>query len=81
MHFNTPVWRARLVPQGNDLLFIVDLRAASAPTFKMQDAADHTSMLTVDFGKGDFSNVAVPTETTTTETPAAKPAKKAAPKQ
>jgi hypothetical protein len=60
VHFNTPVWRARLVPQGNDLLFVVDLRAAATPTFKMVDAPDHTAMLTVDFPKGDYTNVAVP---------------------
>jgi hypothetical protein len=61
VHFNTPVWRARLVPQGNDLLFVVDLRAAATPTWKITEAADHTAMLTVDFAKGDYSNVAAPT--------------------
>lgn len=60
VHFNTPVWRARLVPQGNDLLFVVDLRAAATPSYKMTEAQDHTAMLTVDFPKGDYTNVAVP---------------------
>ena len=32
VHFSTPVSRARLVPSGGDLLFILDLRAASSPT-------------------------------------------------
>jgi hypothetical protein len=54
VHFNTPVSRARLVPQGNDLHFIVELRAAATPTWKMTDAQDKTSMLTIDFAKGDF---------------------------
>jgi hypothetical protein len=54
VHFNTPVSRARLVPQGNDLLFIVDLRAAASSTFKFQDNQDKTSTLMIDFGKGDF---------------------------
>jgi hypothetical protein len=60
VHFNTPVSRARLVPQGNDLLFIVDLRAAATPAFKIAEAPDKTSMLTVDFPKGDYAG----TETT-----------------
>lgn len=54
VHFNTPVSRARLVPQGSDLLFIVELRAAAAPTFKITEAPDKTSLLTVDFPKGDY---------------------------
>ncbi|MBX3188726.1 MAG: hypothetical protein KF819_17040 [Labilithrix sp.] len=55
VHFNTPVSRARLVPKGNDLLFIVDLRAASPATFKFQDNQDKTATLMIDFGKGDFA--------------------------
>jgi hypothetical protein len=56
VHFNTPVSRARLVPAGNDLHFIVELRAAATPTFKMVDNADRSAMLTIDFAKGDFTN-------------------------
>ena len=54
VHFNTPVFRARLSPQGNDLLFILELRSAVTPTFKMTSNADKTSTLQIDFAKGDF---------------------------
>lgn len=55
VHFNTPVSRARLVPHGNDLHFVVDLRAAATPTWKMTEAQDKTSVLQIDFPKGDFA--------------------------
>ncbi len=54
VHFNTPVFRARLTPAGNDLLFVLELRSAAAPTFKVQENQDKTSTLVVDFAKGDF---------------------------
>jgi len=54
VHFNTPVSRARLVPQGNDLLFVVDLRAAAAATYKFQENQDKTSTLMIEFPKGSF---------------------------
>lgn len=55
VHFNTPVSRARLVPHGNDLHFVIDLRAAgAAPTWKMQAAPDKSAKLTIDFPKGDY---------------------------
>jgi hypothetical protein len=54
VHFSTPVSSARLVPHGNDLHFVVDLRAAAQPTWKMTEGADKTSMLTIDFPKGDY---------------------------
>jgi hypothetical protein len=54
VHFNTPVFRARLTPSGNDLLFVLELRSASTPTFKVQDNQDKTSTLQIDFPKGDF---------------------------
>lgn len=56
VHFNTPVFRARLVPQGNDLLFILELRSAATPTFKMSANQDKTSTLQIDFPKGDFTS-------------------------
>ncbi len=34
-HFNTPVLRARLVPSGHDLHFVVDLRHNVAPQWKL----------------------------------------------
>lgn len=55
VHFSTPVSRARLVQQGNDVLFIVELRAQAAPTFKVADAQDRSATLYVDFPKGDYS--------------------------
>jgi hypothetical protein len=54
VHFNTPVFRARLTPQGNDLLFVVELRSAATPTFKMTSNQDKTSTLQIDFPKGEF---------------------------
>jgi hypothetical protein len=56
VHFNTPVFRARLTPQGNDLLFVLDLRSAASPTFKLTDNQDRSATLQVDFPKGDFIN-------------------------
>jgi len=56
VHFNTPVFRARLAPSGNDLLFILELRAAATPTFKLTDNQDKTATLQIDFAKGDFLN-------------------------
>jgi hypothetical protein len=58
VHFNTPVSRARLVPQGKDLHFIVELRAGVAPTWKMNESQDHSAMLAIDFPKGDYLNLA-----------------------
>lgn len=54
VHFNTPVFRARLTPSGNDLLFVLELRSAVTPTFKVADNTDKTSTLQIDFPKGDF---------------------------
>jgi hypothetical protein len=74
VHFNTPVSRARLVPQGGDLHFIIELRSAATPTWKMNDSQDKTAMLAVDFPKGDYlaNGVAEPAG------PAPRPAAKAA---
>jgi hypothetical protein len=82
VHFNTPVQSARLVPQGQDLLFVVELRAAATPTWKMTDGPDKTAMLSVDFPKGEWlgapaaAPAATPetgTESPATETPAPPP--------
>lgn len=54
VHFNTPVVRARLVPVGNDLHFIIELRAAVTPTWKITPGKDGTSLLIVDFPKGSY---------------------------
>jgi hypothetical protein len=54
VHFNTPVVRARLTPQGNDLLFILEMRSAASPTFTMQDNQDKTATLQIELPKGEF---------------------------
>jgi hypothetical protein len=54
VHFNTPVSRARLVPRGNDLLFVVEMRASVQPTWKLEPAKDNSAVLAIDFPKGDF---------------------------
>lgn len=54
VHFNTPVSRARLVPHGNDLHFIVEMRSTVTPAWKLEPAKDNSAVLTIDFPKGDF---------------------------
>ena len=54
VHFNTPVTRARLVPHGRDVLFIVDLRAAVDPAWKMAAAKEGSAILQVEFPKGVY---------------------------
>jgi hypothetical protein len=54
VHFNTPVSRARLVPHGQDLHFVVELRAAVSPTWKVNEGQDKTATLAIDFPRGDF---------------------------
>jgi hypothetical protein len=60
VHFSTPVARARLVPQGNDLLFVLDLRAVASATYKINETADKGAQLTIDFPKGDWLNAPAP---------------------
>jgi len=55
VHFNTPVSKAHLVPHGNDAHLVIDLRAASTPTWKMTEGQDKSAVLQVDFPKGDFA--------------------------
>lgn len=54
VHFNTPVTRARLVPAGHDLLFVVDLRADVTPTWKMNPAKEGSAILSIEFAKGTY---------------------------
>ena len=54
VHFNTPVTKARLVPHGKDLHFVIDLRAAATPTWKVTENQDKTAVLQIDFPKGDY---------------------------
>jgi hypothetical protein len=54
VHFNTPVFKARLVPKGDDLLFVVDLRDPKAQaTYKMSPKGQG-AILTVDFPRGEY---------------------------
>lgn len=54
VHFNTPVTRARLVPAGHDLHFVVDLRAAVTPAWKTNAGKEGSFVLTIDFPKGTY---------------------------
>jgi hypothetical protein len=54
VHFNTPVSSARLLPSGRDLIFSVDLRAESEPSWKVVAEEDGSATLQVDFPKGNF---------------------------
>ncbi|HVJ89546.1 MAG TPA: hypothetical protein VM580_07055, partial [Labilithrix sp.] len=58
IHFNTPVSRARLVPHGGDVHFVVELRTAASPTWSVSESKDKGVMLTIDFPKGDFMDAA-----------------------
>ncbi len=71
VHFNTPAARARLVPVGNDVHFIVEMRANVEPHWKVDAAKDNTALLNIDFPKGEFlGDVALsPTPTTRSATP------------
>lgn len=55
VHFNTPVAKARLLPHGNDSHLIIEMRAASSPTWKMTEGQDKSAVLQIDFPKGDFA--------------------------
>jgi hypothetical protein len=61
VHFNTPVTSARLVPHGQDLWFVVDLRASVQPTVTMDAAKDGAAMLRIEFPKGDYLPAAAAT--------------------
>lgn len=54
VHFNTPAWRARLVPFGADLHFVLEMRADVAPTFKVDTAQSGRATLEIDFPAGQF---------------------------
>jgi hypothetical protein len=59
LHMNTPVASARLVPAGSDLEFVVALRAAGTPTWRVTQSNDGASRLEIDFPKGTFVNANV----------------------
>jgi hypothetical protein len=55
VHFNTPMTVARLRPSGRDAILSVDLRADTAPTWKMVvDSDDSSATLEIVFPKGSF---------------------------
>ena len=54
VHFNTPVTSARLVPHGQDLWFVIDLRANVQPTVAMDAAKDGAAMMRIEFPKGEY---------------------------
>jgi hypothetical protein len=54
VHFNTPVTRARLVPHGHDVWFVVELRSAVHPAVAMDAGKDGGAMMRIEFPKGDY---------------------------
>jgi hypothetical protein len=54
MHFNSAATRARLVPHGKDLWFVIDLRADVTPTWKLAPAKDGMQILQIELPKGDY---------------------------
>ncbi len=52
--FNTPIVRARLVPSGRDLHFVILLRADVTPTMKTIPTKDNGAMLQIDFPQGSY---------------------------
>jgi hypothetical protein len=54
VHFNTPAFRARLVPHAKDTMFVIELRANVQPTWRIVPGSNGTSVLQVDFPKGDY---------------------------
>jgi hypothetical protein len=55
-HFNTPVTSARLVPHGNDVWFVLDLRADASPAATMDTPAEGgAATLRIDFPKGNYA--------------------------
>ena len=54
VHFNTPVTSARLVPEGHDLKLVIKLRAKVEPTVTMDAGKNGSSVMHIDFPKGDY---------------------------
>jgi hypothetical protein len=79
VHFNTPVTSARLVPHGQDLWFVVDLRANVQPTVTMDAAKDGAAMLRIEFPKGDYLPAASTNPDGTAAAPSTAPGSSSAP--
>lgn len=60
VHFNTPVTSARLVPHGKDLWLVIGMRAKAQPAATMEAGKDGTSILQVDFPKGEYLPAGAP---------------------
>jgi hypothetical protein len=60
VHFNTPVTSARLVPHGKDLWLVIAVRAKAQPAVALQAGKDGTSILQVDFPKGEYLPAGAP---------------------
>jgi hypothetical protein len=71
VHFNTPVTRARLVPHGKDLWFVIELRADVTPTATMDAANGGLTTLRIDFPKGTYVSPATAPATGTSPPDAA----------
>jgi hypothetical protein len=74
VHFNTPVTRARLVPHGNDLYFVIDLRANVQQEAKMVAGKEGTAILQIEFPNGDYLKQ-VPSDDTGSAPPPKNPSK------
>jgi hypothetical protein len=53
-HFATPVSRARLVPAGNDINLVLDLRKAANATHQVVAGENGSARLEIDFPAGDY---------------------------
>lgn len=53
-HFNTPVSRARLVPTGDDIEVVIELRAETTPAHRIVRRDGEASQLQIDFPAGTF---------------------------
>jgi hypothetical protein len=53
-HFSTPVSRARLVPAGNDLNLVLDMRKAANATHQVVPGENGAARLEIDFPAGDY---------------------------
>jgi hypothetical protein len=69
VHFNTPVTSARLVPHGQDLWFVVQLRAKVQPAVTMDAAKDGSAVMRIEMPKGDYLPAGAEADDSTTTTP------------
>jgi hypothetical protein len=70
VHFNTPVTSARLVPHGQDLWFVVQLRAKVQPAVTMDAAKDGGAVMRIEMPKGEYLPGGAQADDSKTTTPA-----------